>query len=446
MFGGTSGKVRTGMENNDEKKRNSLDGKERLRGIFTKFFEKFDLKEEKKLNSLGRALIFIFFFVLEGLVYMQMFATPKTEDFQTKFLIFTIAAGAFDVVEALNMFVLKTNRAKVVCYIFDILALVTMLAVTGNSYLCVLYMLVLTEFYMSAKRTRSVVLTFAFSLPLYVVVNWLALTIFLERTVSYTYVISNTLGALVFLTAHFVIVNFGLGFYRQYVRLEKALKDLDENRNELKKANEELLVAAATMERQRIAKEIHDTAGHSITTVIMQTEAAKLVIEKDPLEAKKRIVAANLQAKHALEELRESVHLLSGRGETASLKSAFEQIIQESSDGTDIKIRSEIEEIETDGETYRFLCNALKEGISNGIRHGRATAFWVELKKTEEDISFLLSDNGEGIELSALQKGFGLSGMAQHAQRLGGKAEFLSEEGEGFEIRIRIGGAQGADD
>ena len=109
-------------------------------------------------------------------------------------------------------------------------------------------------------------------------------------------------------------------------------------------------------------------------------------------------------------------------------------------------LRSEIEEIETDGETYRFLCNALKEGISNGIRHGRATAFWVELKKTEEDISFLLSDNGEGIELSALQKGFGLSGMAQHAQRLGGKAEFLSEEGEGFEIRIRIGGAQGADD
>ncbi len=434
------------MSDKDDKKRAAFEGKERLRGVFTKFFERFDLKEEKKLASLGRALIFIFFFVLEGLVYLQMFAMPRTEDFEVKFLIFTVAAGAFDIVEALNMFVLKTNRGKVVCYIFDIMALATMLAVTGNSYLCVLYMLVLTEFYLSAKRTRSVVLTFAFSLPLYVVVNWLALTIFLERTVSYTYVISNTLGALVLLTAHFFIVNFGLGFYRQYVRLAKALKDLDENRTELKKANEELLVAAATMERQRIAKEIHDTAGHSITTVIMQTEAAKLVIEKDPLEAKKRIVAANLQAKHALEELRESVHLLSGRESTASLKSAFEQIIQESTDGTEIKIRSEIEEVETDAETYRFLCNALKEGISNGMRHGKATAFWVELKKEGEEISFLLSDNGTGVEISALTKGFGLSSMAQHAERLGGKTEFVSEEGEGFEIRIQIGGAEHAND
>ena len=440
MFGGASVEVRKGMENKEDKKRAAAEGKERLRGVFTKFFERLDLKEEKKLAALGRSLIFIFFFVLEGLVYLQMFAMPKTEDFQIKFLIFTIAAGLFDGVEALNMFVFKTNRAKVICYVFDILALATMLAVTGNSYLCVLYMLVLTEFYLSAKRTRSVVLTFAFSLPIYVVVNWLALTIFLERTVSYTYVISNTLGALVLLVAHFFIVNFALGFYRQYVRLTKALRDLDENRNELKKANEELLAAAATLERQRIAKEIHDTAGHSITTVIMQTEAAKLVIEKDPLEAKKRIVAANLQAKHALEELRGSVHLLSGRGETASLKTALQQIIQESTDGTDIKIRSDIEELETDAEAYRFLCNALKEGISNGIRHGRATAFWVEVKKTGEKISFLLSDNGTGIELSALKKGFGLSGMAQHAERLGGKAEFVSEEGEGFEIRIQIRG------
>lgn len=428
------------MENKEEKKHaGAVDGKERLRGMFAKFFERFDLKEEKRLASLGRVIIFAFFFVLEGLVYLQMFATPRTEDFQTKFIIFTVAAAMFDVVEALNMFVLKTNKAKIVCYIFDILALATMLAVTGNSYLCMLYMLVLTEFYLSAKRTRSVVLTFAFSLPLYVIVNWLALTIFLERTVSYTYVISNTLGALILLVAHFFIVNFGLGFYRQYVRLAKALKDLDENRNELKKANEELLVAAATMERQRIAKEIHDTAGHSITTVIMQTEAAKLIIEKDPLEAKKRIVAANLQAKHALEELRESVHLLSGRGETASLKTALEQIVQESTDGTDIKIRAEIEEIETDAETYRFLCNTLKEGISNGLRHGRATAFWLELKRTEQGISFLLSDNGTGVELATLKKGFGLNGMAQHAERLGGKAEFLSEDGEGFEIRVEIG-------
>ena len=50
------------MENKDDKKRMALESKERIRGVFTKFFEKFDLKEEKKLASLGRAIIFIFFF------------------------------------------------------------------------------------------------------------------------------------------------------------------------------------------------------------------------------------------------------------------------------------------------------------------------------------------------------------------------------------------------
>ena len=177
----------------------------------------------------------------------------------------------------------------------------------------------------------------------------------------------------------------------------------------------------------------------------MQTEAAKLVLDENPAEAKKRIVAANLQAKHALEELRESVHLLSGIGGEASLKSALEQIVQESTDGTDIKIRHAFDEVKVDGETYRFLCNALKEGISNGLRHGKATAFWVELKKTETGIEFLLSDNGEGVSVERLEKGFGLSSMAEHAARIGGRAEFSSEEGEGFEIKITIGAKKDED-
>ena len=415
-------------EGNDKKWKNT----------FARFFERFDLREEKKLAKLGRRAIFIFSIVLQALVYLQLFSTPKSEGFFVKLIIFSVAVGVFDLVEALNLFVVKNNRWKVVCYIFEILALATMLAATGNSYLCILYMFALTEFYMSAKRARSIILTFAFSLPVYVVVNWLALTIFFGRSVSYMYAVTNSVGALLLLVAHFFLINFSLGFYRQYLRLAKALKDLDESQSELKKAYEELAVAAAIEERQRIAKEIHDTAGHSITTVIMQTEAAKLIVEEDPQEAKKRLVAANLQAKHALEELRGSVHLLSGRGETESLKAALEQIVRESTDGTDLKIRSAIENIETNAETQRFLCNSLKEGISNGIRHGRANAFWVEVKRTDGGIDFLLSDNGVGVDTAKMKAGFGLSGMSEHAKRLGGEAEFFSEDGEGFEIRIRI--------
>jgi signal transduction histidine kinase len=213
---------------------------------------------------------------------------------------------------------------------------------------------------------------------------------------------------------------------------------LDESKKQLEKAYDELEKITALTERQRIAKEIHDTAGHSITTVIMQTEAAKLVIDTDKDAAKKNIIAANLQAKHALEELRESVHLLSGVSEREPLKSALQRIIGETVDGTGIRIRSEIEDVALSDEKYRFVCNTFKEGLSNGIRHGKATAFWFEVKKDGESLKFLLSDNGDGMPVDTLNKGFGLSGMEREAARLGGKVWFESETGEGFEVHLQL--------
>lgn len=258
------------------------------------------------------------------------------------------------------------------------------------------------------------------------------------ESVNFLRVFTQSFNDLLILSVHFIVVTFALRFYRQYLKLSKALKALDESKAELQKAYDHLAAAEVLKERQRIAKDIHDTAGHSITTVIMQTEAAKLIIDSRPEEAKNKIIAANLQAKHALEELRENVHLLSGIAEKVPLKQALETIIGESTDGTGIKIRSEIADVSVSDEKYRFLCNTLKEGISNGLRHGKATAFWFELKEESGSIGFLLSDNGSGTELKNLRRGLGLSGMASRAESLGGRAEFFSEEGEGFEIRLTL--------
>ena len=187
---------------------------------------------------------------------------------------------------------------------------------------------------------------------------------------------------------------------------------------------------------ERIAKDIHDTAGHSITTVIMQTEVAKRIIDKNPEEAKTKIISANLQAKHALEELRDSVHLLSGMQKGETLKTALEKIIHESTDGTGLTVRSQIEDVVVSPAKHRFLCNTLKEGISNGLRHGTATAFWFELKEESNKIAFLLSDNGNGVDINDLRLGFGLSAMQERARAFGGEVRFHSEKDEGFELHL----------
>ena len=82
--------------------------------------------------------------------------------------------------------------------------------------------------------------------------------------------------------------------------------------------------------------------------------------------------------------------------------------------------------------------NALKEGISNGLRHGGATAFYFELHKEGNRVNFLLSDNGTGTDINSLKEGFGLTGMHARAESLGGSVYFETEPDEGFEIHLTL--------
>ena len=410
-------------------------GKRRFRWL--RFFEKPDFRVEREFLAFGKRLLFTLLIVAEVLIFLQMLPLAFREH-RWGALAATLGIECVLLVsEAVKLFAVRGFRNKIYCYVVDFVAAFILTAVTGGStYLCTLYLIILTEFYISSEKMLPSAILCAVCMAVYVCT--LALTSFFRPTgaVSFLAVVAQSFNDLVIMLVHFVLVNFSVRFYRQYLRLTKALKELDESKAELQKAYDNLAEVTALEERQRIARDIHDTAGHSITTVIMQTEAAKLIIDSRPEEAKGKIIAANLQAKHALEELRESVHLLSGVSGKGTLKSALEDILHESSDGTGITIRSEIDDVAVSDAKYRFLCNTLKEGISNGLRHGGATAFWFELKESGGKLRFLLSDNGCGVAINELKEGFGLSGMTGRAEALGGELWFVSEPEEGFEIHL----------
>ena len=307
-----------------------------------------------------------------------------------------------------------------------------------GSYSMFIYMIVLTQFYIETKQGRKSWLLFGGGVLFYMFCLGLELWIRNDVIVrDLFFLIQLSFSSIMTLLIHFLIVQIAIAFYRQYMQLNNALTELEDSKKELEKAYSVVAEVTALEERQRIAKDIHDTAGHSLTTVIMQTESAKRILSSNPEEAKAKIVAANLQAKHALEELRNSVHLLSGVSESKTLKEALVGIIHESTDGTGINIRSSIEEISVSAAKYRFLCNTLKEGISNGLRHGGATAFWFELKTENDKIQFLLSDNGKGVD-GEIKSGFGLSTMQERAKALGGELTLFSEIDEGFELKIEL--------
>jgi len=75
--------------------------------------------------------------------------------------------------------------------------------------------------------------------------------------------------------------------------------------------------------------------------------------------------------------------------------------------------------------------------LVNGIKHGKATAFYVEMKKIGEMLNVLISDNGRGAP-EGFSEGFGLKGVREKAEKFGGSVQLSSEDGEGFEVKISI--------
>lgn len=364
-------------------------------------------------------------------------------------VILTLASAAALVFSmVMKIFVMRTFLRKIAWYVIDSLLLLVFTVfsswgislVFGSSYIFLVYMLVLSEYYLSAPSLRDCAIMFAVNLAAYTVVYIINAVVRNEFGSAFL-ISSQYFLVLIVLVLHFIMFNFAMTVSRKNKQIEENLRELEESRNELLRAYEKVEEATVIEERNRIAKEIHDTAGHSLTTVIMQTEAARLAMEKDPARARHCIDAANLQAKNCLEELRLSVHLLSGRRENVTLKEYLEGILDETAEGTSFTVRSKIDDVEMKDEAERFISNTLREGISNGIRHGGSTAFFFELKDMGNYVELLLSDNGAGADMTKFKEGFGLSGMRAKAEALGGMINFSSEPGEGFEIRLSLPGS-----
>ncbi len=427
-------------KNTRPEKKNERGEENRIRAYFVRLLGRYDFRNERQFLHFGKWMLFILLLLVECLAVLQWVVGGfHVERDIHNFGVFLTVIGILTLSTALHMFAVK-GKKRIVFYIVDMLAACAFLFFDngGRAYSLVIYMLILTQFYFETTGPKYSVYLLVVSIFVYVLAYGGKIYLTMGAAEWNIFRVLNLcLGFIVGLIAHYVATQIALAFYRQYLKLHAALKELSESKKELERAYAVVEEVTILEERQRIAKEIHDTAGHSITTVIMQTEGAKRIIDGNPQEAKSKIIAANLQARNALEQLRNGVHLLSGTTESVALRDELMRVIHDSTDGTGIVIRSSIEDVEVSPARQRFLCNALKEGISNGLRHGGATAFWFEMKTEEGRISFLLSDNGRGGE-KELRLGFGLTTMKERAESLGGEVSFYHDPEEGFEICITM--------
>ncbi len=391
----------------------------------------------KTVSGYIRLALIVILLVLEIIICAQSYSPNGS---LPQFISLVVCCTALSALEAVNAFVIKKFAVKMVFYGLDSAILFAICILTGNSLLSATYCVVLTGYYLTVEKFRDRTILFGISCGLYTIsfiVGWVIQNVGTSTYDSAIRIITGLFVGLLVIALDYIVVQFLLKFVRTNRELSNALKDADESRAQLEEAYEQLTRTKVYEERNRIAKDIHDNAGHSMTTVIMQTEAAKLLIDENPQEAKNRIISANIQARNALEQMRESVHLLAGRAQTRALSEEIEEIIAQTIDGTDIRARYDLSDVNVSETQYRFICNSLKELLANGLRHGLATAFYIELKQVFGNISLLVSDNGKGVD-GDICEGFGLKGIREKAESLGGKCIFTSDAGEGFETEITL--------
>lgn len=190
-------------------------------------------------------------------------------------------------------------------------------------------------------------------------------------------------------------------------------------------------------ERNRIAREIHDTMGHTLTSVLIELEAGERLLKHNQELAAEKIKLAKEQVRRGLADIRESVGVLNKGKEIVDFISSIKLLLEEIAEHGDIFVRYEISELPPLTEMQeKALFRALQEGLTNGIKHGKSNAFIFILQYEDDSIRFHLQDNGSGSD--KIVYGFGLSAMEHRIRGVGGILSITSCSGEGFSIEITI--------
>lgn len=227
---------------------------------------------------------------------------------------------------------------------------------------------------------------------------------------------------------------------RELEQFHRNLERLVETRTaELQQANWTLAVTlrekAETLaemsvleERSRIAYEIHDVVGHTLTAAIVQLEATqKLAKQQHTLPQGKLELVSGLVRK-GLEDIRKAVKLMKSDEERVlTLEESLRELIQYAEDTMDIRIEAELSlpaGLKLGRLTEQTLCHALQEGLTNGIRHGRCTYARFSIRVFGPMLQFRLINDGEPFGSSA--PGFGLSSMMERVKALGGEVAIRS--------------------
>jgi len=200
--------------------------------------------------------------------------------------------------------------------------------------------------------------------------------------------------------------------------------------------------SAVMAERNRIARDIHDTLAQGLTGVILQLEAVEEAMSQRLMaKAGENLTSAGELARESLQDARRSVRALRPQTlEEKDLCEALKALIQKMTRGTSVQAKFIVhgKPRELPLEWDENLLRIGQEVLTNVLRHSKASKFIAQITFDDGETHLDLRDNGSGFDPAGRHDGFGLQGMRERVEGMGGRLSIQSARGEGTVISIDL--------
>lgn len=238
---------------------------------------------------------------------------------------------------------------------------------------------------------------------------------------------------------------FGV-FAEALARAEEAHRQTQSLLAELQEAHRQLRAYASRVEelavaeeRNRMAREMHDTLGHRLTVAAVQLEGAERLVSQEPGRAAQMVHTARDEVRKALAELRETVAALRAPLEAGMpLPEALRRLADHFREATGLEVHLVLppEPFALPSAHHLTLYRAAQEALTNVQRHAQAGQVWLVLTLHPDHLTLLIGDNGRGFPPEAEKSGFGLRGLRERVEALGGTMHLEERPGGGAQLHI----------
>ncbi|GGA03418.1 hypothetical protein GCM10008018_56760 [Paenibacillus marchantiophytorum] len=280
---------------------------------------------------------------------------------------------------------------------------------------------------------------------------WTAPVFIVAMPAAYYFILHNGMGIgqlfSIILNA-ILFFSIGLSLQRVVTSNEKTEKLLAENQrqylliheqnNALEQYANQIEQLTLLEERNRMARELHDTVGHTFTSVIMGMDAVSYLIEAAPDKAKAKLDVLRGVTRNGLEEVRRSIHQMVPKEGDLQLSQQLTRLANEFAlhTGTQIKFTTSGDEYDIPKQTKLTLIRCLQESLTNAKRHGRAASVEIALSYTVDQVQIRIEDDGVGTD--HLKVGFGINAMQERITAVQGLLQVSSSLSQGTIVLCSI--------